>query len=238
MKLITSTLIFLIAFQIDGYSKYEEIFINDSIPTQKNINSDKQSFTKVFYLKNGFKIKAGHEENYGKFKTFTLFQLFKNNKIIFIDSSSTEYEFGDTLYPIVIKTERNNYELLFEINDRPNKNYLKRLIIKDDVVVSEDKLPTFISKPFDVNGDRLIEYAGFWNYSETWGENNGLTDYNPILYYRLTSSGLKLDSALTKQRNISIYSDFKGYRFNEKIVMPASVINKFNNEITRIEKKQ
>ncbi|GHT58243.1 hypothetical protein FACS18945_3970 [Bacteroidia bacterium] len=184
-----------------------------------------------------FKVIVGQEEDFKNFKTYTYFELMRENKTIYVDSSLTEYEFGDKLYPIVLQTGENSFELLFEINDRPNKNFLKRLFIQNNKIVKQDKLPTFISKPTDINKDGIKEYAGFWDYSEPWGDNS-LTAYNPILYYILTETGLQLDSLLTKERNENIYGQFYGFSYNENNEQPISVIDKFDEEIKLITNGQ
>uniref|UniRef100_UPI0040484000 hypothetical protein n=1 Tax=Polaribacter sp. TaxID=1920175 RepID=UPI0040484000 len=190
---------------------------------------------KTIKLDYDFLVSVGQEEDFEKFKTYTFFKLTKNNQTIFIDSLLTEYEFGNKLFPIIIKTENNSFELLFEINNRPNKNYLKRLFIKDNKLVGQDKLPTFESKPIDINKDGIKEYAGFWDNSQVWGENNNLTAYNPILYYSETKSGLKLDSLMTMQRNEMIYGRFHGFSYSENYEQTISVIEEFEREIKRIK---
>lgn len=202
----------------------------------KEKKEDGNQELKTINLGYDFIVSIGREEIFEKFKTYTYFQLTRNNKTIFVDSSLTEYEFGNGLFPIILKTNEGSYELLFEINNRRNKNYLKRLIIKNDELVKEDKLPTFVAKPIDLNHDGLKEYAGFWDYSQVWGNNNNLTAYNPILYYSVTEQGLQLDTLLTKERNEHIYGKFLGFEFSENNEQPERVIEKFNQEIKRINK--
>ena len=189
---------------------------------------------KTINLVYGFKVTAGQAEDFGNFSTYTYFELTKDNKKIYIDSSLTEYEFGDKLYPIVLKTNADGYELLFEVNDRPNKNYLKRLFVKNDSVFREDKLPTFIAKPKDVDNDGTKEYAGYWDYAQVWGANNNLTAYNPIIFYKVCKNGLQLDSALTIKINKAIYGKFFGFKFSEEAEQPTSSLKLFKKEINEL----
>jgi hypothetical protein len=198
--------------------------------TNEIINQD----LKTIKLDFNFIVSLGKEEDYEKFKTYKLFHLTRNNTTIFIDSLLTEYEFENKLFPIIIKTEDNSFELLFEINDRPNKNYLKRLIVKDNKLVRQDKLPTFEAKPIDINNDGITEYAGYWDYSQVWGDDNNLTAYNPILYYSITTKGLLLDSLLTIERNKMIYGEFYGFEFSEINAQSISVKEKFKQELKKI----
>ena len=186
-------------------------------------------------LKYGFIVTIGQAEDFGNFTTYIYFELTKSNEIIYSDSSLTEYEFGDKLYPIVMKTGENSYELLFEINDRPNKNYLKRLSIKSDTLRKEDKLPTFITKAKDLDNDGVKEYAGFWDYAQIWGENDNLTAYNPIIYYELKNNGLQIDSILTIERNKAIYGQFYGFSFSEENEQSTNSLKLFSEELDKIE---
>jgi len=193
--------------------------------------SGQGSDVKTLNLDFGFKVTVGNEDDFDPFKAYLYFKLERNNAVIYEDSSLTEYQFDNKLFPIILQTGDNRFELLFEINDRPNKNYLRRLFVDNDKLTGQDKLPTFEAKPADINNDGIKEYAGYWDYSEVWGENWSVTDYNPILYYSVTKTGLKLDSLLTEQRNTIIYGQFHGFSFSEKIEMPVSVQEKFEQEL-------
>ncbi|MDD4971276.1 MAG: hypothetical protein PHT07_17745 [Paludibacter sp.] len=60
------------------------------------------------------------------------------------------------------------------------------------------------------------------------------TAYNPIMYYKLTTTGFQLDSTLTIERNKVIYGEFYGYKYNAKIEMPISVLKELDKEKNRI----
>ena len=201
------------------------------------INNYTEQNQKQINLDFGFKLIVGQEEELEKVMTYTYLKLIRYNTTIYVDSSFTEYECGNKLFPIILKTGDNSFELLIEVNNRPNKNYLKRLYIKGDKLSKQDILPTFESNPIDINKDGIKEYAGFWDYSQVWGENNDFTAYNPILYYSVTSNGLRLDSLLTKQRNEMIYGVFYGFSFSETHEQPARVIEKFEKELELINRK-
>jgi len=89
----------------------------------------------------GFTVTLGEREDYGNdFTTYSYFKLERNNTVIYIDSS-TEYQFDTDIFPIVLQTGDNSFELLFEVNDRPNKNYLKRLFVSNDKLIKQDNIP-------------------------------------------------------------------------------------------------
>lgn len=186
----------------------------------------------------GFKILIGRKEAFQDFNTYSYLELIRNNTTIYIDSSLTEYEFNNKLFPILINAGENSFELLIEVNNRPNKNFLKIIYIQDNKLSKQDELPAFESSHIDINKDGIKEYAGFWDYFQIWEENNNLTSYNPILYYSITPNGLFLDSLLTKQRNEMIYGAFYGFSFDETKEQPISVIKKFEKELELINGKQ
>lgn len=189
---------------------------------------------KTILINNDFKIKTGGNEN-------TLFILSRNEKIIYLDTTNkTEYEFGDSLYPMIHKTGDNSFEILAEVNYRPFKNYLKRFQIKNDILIKVDTLPTFFCEVKNLDNDATLEYAGIWYYSEMWDDstNQRLTVYNPIIYYEITLEGLRLDTLLTIEKNKMIYGAFKGYYYNGKLPIKVSDLgDKFENEINRISQK-
>lgn len=130
----------------------------DSLQGKSNINNQVQ---KTIKLDHDFEIKVGQKEDFEKFETYTLFILTHKNKQLYLDTSFTEYEFGDKLYPIVMRLDNGTFEILVEVNDRPSKNYLKYFKVNQDKIISTEKLPTFISKPSNLDTDENLEFAGF-----------------------------------------------------------------------------
>lgn len=188
---------------------------------------------KTIDLNHDFRIHVGREDDLGSLKTYTLFMLSHKGKALFLDSSDTEYEFGDTLLPKVIQLDEDVFEVLVEVNDRPSKNYIKWLRIENDRLVSTDSLPTFITKLANLDGDPVLEYAGFRHATQA---SEYYTAYNPILYYELTLDGLKLDSNTTRVKNRAVWGVFKGYSYGETDI-PISRLKDFENEILRIQSR-
>lgn len=205
-----------------------------SFAQEKSSSNQKQ-----IVLPNGFKIELCQAEQYDVVNTFSSLTLYHHKKLIFKDTlSQTDYEFRDTLYPMFHKLNSTTFELLIEINNRPNKNNLARFIIQKDRLLKRDTLPTFICKAKNLDIDNTLEYAAFWEYGEVWVDSNQqkVTAYNPILFYEQTSNGLQLDKALTKAKNKTIYGVFYGYKYNETNPIQLSVIgNHFTEELNRIE---
>ncbi len=206
---------------------------SDTLQIQSNIDKQVQKILKLY---SDFEIKVGQKEDFEKFETYTLFILTHKNKQLYLDTSLTEYEFGDKLYPIVRQLDKETFEILVEVNDRPSKNYLKYFKVHQDKIVSIAKLPTFISKASNLDTDGNLEFAGFWDWGENWGEKGLLTSYNPLVYYELKRNGITLDSSLTIRKNKEIYGKFYGFKYNEKVRIKTSKNKRWENEIDRIRK--
>jgi hypothetical protein len=184
-------------------------------------------------LKNGLELKAKPAYPDEEISTFNYLEIFQNGKMIFKDTTLTEYTLEDSLYPKLYDF-KNHLELLIEINNRPNKNEIYRFFIKEGKLVKIDTLPSFLTTPKDLDNDKKLEYAGFWDYGEVWGDPIEVTDYNPIVFYEITENGIKLDSLTTISVNTNIYGKFYGFYFNEQIEIPYKKDSKFSMEIKKI----
>jgi hypothetical protein len=238
MKFERAFLTFLIAFGLIAYSSVNaQKTVTSSNTSADNFQTEEsidKQVERTIKLDSDFEIKVGQKENFGKFETYTFFILTHKGKQLYLDSSLTEYEFGDKLYPIVRKLDKETFEILVEVNDRPSKNYLKYFKVHRDKIVRTEKLPTFISKASNLDADENLEFAGFWEWGETWGDNGSLTAYNPIIYYELRPNGITLDNTLTINKNKEIYGDFHGFKYNEKVEIQTSETKKWSIEIDRI----
>lgn len=204
----------------------------DSLQKKPSIDEQIQKTIKLDY---DFEISVGQGEDFGKFETYTLFVLTHKGKQIYLDTSLIEYEFGDKLYPIVRQLDKETFEILVEVNDRPSKNYLKHFKVHQDKIVSIEKLQTFISGAANLDKDENLEFAGFGDRGETWGDNGSLTAYNPIIYYELKPSGIVLDSTLTISKSKEVYGDFYGFKYDSEVVIKTSVDKNWDYEIERIK---
>jgi hypothetical protein len=188
----------------------------------------------VLNLKYVFKAEFCRGDDYGSFSTYSTVVLYHNNIKLFTDTNY-EYELGDKLYPIVNAINLSTFEILLEVNDRPSKNFLWFIRINRDKVIKKQKLPTFISKPLDLEGNNILYFAGYWGYNEVWGNKSELTDYNPILYYKLSRNGIVLDSALTVKKNTLIYGKFMGFEDSTDKPVSVKLGKKFQVEIAKIK---
>lgn len=166
----------------------------------------------------GFKIKATDIEDLESFKTYSRVEIWHDNLRVFIDSS-LEYEFIDKRYPTINNLKMGVYELLLEYNDRPLPDKLLFLRIENNKVVRKDKLPKFAENPKEIDG--VLEYFGTLDDSEVLQIGKTIYyPYNPVLYYKVTADGIKLDSSLTIRKNTEKFGKFNGFHYNEKIFYP------------------
>ena len=205
---------------------------------EKVVDTTQKLSIKRIKLANELSINIDEEEDFDGFKTYAFIEVVHHNKIIYTDSTE-EYEFGDKLYPIVNELDNDGYEVLLEINDRPNRNKLKYLKIQGGKIIADKELPTFIAKASNLDRDSLLESAGYWDYAPATESQNNIskTTYNPIIYYEWTNDGLRLDSTLTIQKNTEIYDTFKGFDFIDDTISSTKQIKKFIEEVKAIELK-
>jgi hypothetical protein len=204
----------------------------DTLQAKSNIDNQVE---KTIKFDHGFEIKVGRNEDLAPLQIYSLFILTHNNKQIYIDSSFTEYELGDSLYPIVRAIDHETFEVLVEINDRPLKNYVKYFKVFQDQIIYTEKMPTFFPRALNLDEDENLELAGFWGIGETWGDNYSLTGYDPIIYFEIKPTGITLDSALTISKNREFYGEFYGFKYNGKIEFKTSETIKREDEILKLE---
>jgi hypothetical protein len=158
------------------------------------------------------------------------FSIKYGGRVIFRDTANdgltyTYFSMPQTekLYPLWLPTGRGSGELLVAFNNRPSKELARRFFIKDFRVAKIDTLLTFSGPATDVDKDGKLEYAGFYDFGETWQDEKGRNRqlYIPTLYYEVRPSGLVLDSALTKQKTKAQFGAFYGYKYSDKPIIYA-----------------
>lgn len=190
-----------------------------------DINTTK---SKNFNLDFGFILSFSDSEDLGNSKTFWNTILSKENNEIFKDST-TEFEIKNG-FPKIRKTG-NQFELLLYVNDRPNIEKLRMLVIKDNKIVKDELLPYFNSDPKDIDGDNKMEWVGIMNNYEMFGENYKYMPYNPILVYEYDDDGIRLDSTKTIQINTTVYEKFYGFLYSEDYKFEGN--EKFETELAK-----
>jgi hypothetical protein len=151
------------------------------------------------------------------------------DKVVYTADSLMEFEFKDHLWPDFLKVSDTRDQILLEVNDRPNSNYILCLTVDNDIVVSSDKFHSFDYEPRDFDDDGLLEYAGYPYTVE--GYTNDSTYYNPIQYVEKGPSGFRIDTALTRIVNIKFYGEFPGLDSKIYRKIPADTVDKYLNVI-------
>jgi len=203
---------------------------NTKSDSNKTVQSDTKSTDKLTSkdLGYGFKITFSESEDFTDFKTYWSTKLYKDNTIIFNDST-TEFEIKGK-YPS-IREIGNDYEILLFVNDRPSIEKLFMLKIHGDIVISKKMIPYFEMTPKDIDSDGKLELVGIMSYYEMVGEDGNMMPYVPILVFECTDSGITLDSAETKNVNIRVYDKFYGFDYSEKHEFKGN--ERFENELNK-----
>jgi hypothetical protein len=168
----------------------------------------------------GFTAELGDPFDMGESKTYLYLQLLHNDKLIYVDTSESEYEFIDTSYPKIFQVDTNSYQILLPTNNRPGKNKLMQFLVVNDKVVNQEVYPLFEDEPSDVNNDGVLEYSDYLDDGQGIDiDKMYIVYYNPILFYTITNKGIKLDSSLTIDENIEMYGKFYGFKLDYNIII-------------------
>jgi hypothetical protein len=200
------------------------------------VNSSVKTRQQLVNLDHGFFVEFSDERREGSTIVYHYMRLSRNTGVVLIDSTFT-YLLEDKIFPMVIPKPDDRFEILMEVNNGTENNFLHWIFVEGDKFMNSSTLPLFVSRQFDLNKDGVFEFAGFTHFTEPLvRDGQKFTQYNPLLFYRITQNGLVLDSALTIERNKLIYGDFYGFVYNRNIEVPTSSTHKFDEEIRRIKK--
>lgn len=174
----------------------------------------------VIVYSDHIKLTGQHSEDFGG-ESFNKISVFFDNKLIFKDSLNeywlTGYE--STQYPKLLMSADSNYQLLIEVDERPNQNELLNLTISKEGELIQHRLPIFNWNPMDIDNDGKLEVDGTLTNGETIA-NGDTAFYNPVLVYELIDNCLVFDSATTIEKNKKIWGQFHGYSYNDTLLLP------------------
>jgi hypothetical protein len=153
--------------------------------------------------------------------TYTHIEIWIDSKLVFKDTTLTEYIFGDRQWPQVRKLKTGEYEVLISVFDAPDFNKIRALYFRNDSTTRSTMFPYFNDLPKDYNNDGKKEYVGIMNIADAY-ENNDSCYYNPALYYEISEWGIKLDSVLTIEMNKKSWGVFLGF-YQKNIPLPCPV---------------
>lgn len=179
----------------------------------------------------GFTISYDLAEDLETYKTYNNVKIFKDGNEIFYDNQGNEYVFTNPKIPMVLKINDNHFEILLEIDGRPNMNTIRHLKIIGNNVENVNTLPLLSEKAIDIDNDGIPEYVGIWNHTQIWGDNEEFMAYNPILYFALTEKGLLINEKLTIEKNKQIYGAFHGFEFDGDNVQSSENLAQIGREL-------
>jgi hypothetical protein len=185
----------------------------------KTPNTTSQTDT-VVNFSNHVKLIGQHSKDFGG-TSFNPISIFFYDKILFKDSLNeywlTGYESDQ--YPKFLHCSDSSYQLLIEVDERPNNDELFRLKISNDGQTQQDRLPLFFWNPTDIDNDGKLELTGTLTNGETIA-NGDTAFYNPTLVYEFSNNCLTLDSSSTIKLNKGVWSKFYGYYYNDTLLLP------------------
>jgi|GEM_PF-6399839 len=192
----------------------------------------KDTTTKL-HLNYGFEISDGLTRTHTGTSTF--FELRHNGKRVFVDTINN-FEF-EKQPPILNKLRTGAFELLVEFDNNPNKNLTLVLRIEQDKIIKRDTVATFIGKQEKING--MVVRSGAWDNSEEWDENGvSYITFDPVIYYKFTSAGVGVDSALTRERTKAKYGNVDPFDHTHQIGFPIDSQNKIDTISKHVYRKK
>jgi hypothetical protein len=192
---------------------------------QTKLKSEKINIGKGLYLLGEFDTQFSYNR----------ITIYKSTIPIFSDSTH-EFVRNSKSFPKVYFFKKNVTSILIESFEAPNKNLLHHYEIKHDKLVKKDILPLFLASSKNLDNDKNLEVAGFWDNFQI--KNDSTFSYEPIIFYEFTNDGIRLDKAATIKKNKDIYGKFYGYKINENIIFSSKLIwNKLVAEQKIIKEK-
>jgi len=177
---------------------------------------EKVGLRKNIHLTEGLELIGEDGENYGEFTTYSRLILRIENHEIQLKLEGSEFELDGKIYPFYRGLKNGSLEFLITINDRPFKEKLLHLIVKDNKIVQQETLPYFETPLTNYDTDENLEYEGILDYQEAFCNECDSVYYNPTLFYEFRESGIILDTLTTMKENKAEYGEFYGFKQNEK----------------------
>lgn len=142
------------------------------------------------------------------------------NYIVFNADSLNEYEFKESYWPTFIRIDKNTFQVLLEVNDRPAKNKIQLLEFEGLNLTQNQVIPHFQHEGSDIDHDGILEFTSYLDYLEPCHTDSSY--YIPLICYENTNKRFKLDTIATKDLNTQIWGDFFGFELRRDIKLPIS----------------
>jgi hypothetical protein len=187
---------------------------------KQNSNDLTSGADTIICVSDHIKLYGQHSDDFGgsSFKPITVSY---NDKVVFQDSLNEYWLTGysSKQFPFFLKCTNGDYQLLIEVDERPNQNELARLTVFKNGKLHQDRLPLFNWNPADIDNDGKLELEGVLTNGETIA-NGDTAFYNPTLVYELVDNRLTLDRLATLEINQRIWGKFYGYYYNDTLLLP------------------
>jgi hypothetical protein len=171
-------------------------------------------------------IYASDYENFDDYINYYNLSIFFKDSLIFNDNQKEFRLDENPYYSKIIKTH-DGYDILLEFDDRPFRNKILLLKIKNKSIFKVEIIPSFNNYPKDINFDGYAEYFGQLQYDDFVCKKCDSINYNPILYYNMNEyEGVILDSLTTIEQNKKFFLDFYGFKPNNKIKVKINELYK------------
>lgn len=156
----------------------------------------------------GIELRATLVEDFGDEQIFSSLKILRNGKTIYQNDTDTRFVLDKKKYPKVLKLDSALFVVLVEIWDTPDINKLLAVYVNNSSVIRTDILP-FFSQEY---GAKPTILSGVMNIIEVPCLDCDSSFYQPVLYYRVSSKGIILDSSLTIRKNTEYYGTFLGFQ--------------------------
>jgi len=144
-----------------------------------------------------------------------------DGQLFYEAKTGEEFEFENTIWEKAKQIDKNRYQLLLELNDRPNKSKILLLTVEKKKLTNKQILPSFDTCFY--NSNKTKEFAGNLEYAEGM-ENPNTTQYIPTLFYTDKQNGIELDTAQTLVFNKRKWGKFYGYEPNFNLILTPHTI--------------
>ncbi len=206
--------------QIAYANKQYSYYIDGVKVSAKDVNYLFYKADTVIVLSDRIKL-AGQFSHEFEAVSFKPIAVFLDSKEVFHDSLNEYWLTGlsSRQYPKLLNCSDGSFQLLVEVDERPNQNELRRITISKEGRVKTDNLPIFKWNPLDTDNDGKVEVEGILTNGETISDGD-TAYYNPTIVYEISNQCLALDRQATRSVNKKIWGKFYGYLYNEKLLLP------------------
>ncbi len=164
---------------------------------------------------------VGHRSKEFGWTSFNPIEIFLDENQIFRDTKKEYWLSGleSNQYPRLLECVDGSFQLLIEVDERPNQNELQLFSISKNGQIQHNEVPIFNWNPRDIDHNGKLEVMGVLTNGETIAKGDTAL-YNPTLVYELSNRCLMLDSSATIKINETIWGKFHGYYYNDSLLLP------------------